>query len=135
MQMFKFRPLTFGYSFILATTVFNLFTYDQAMYWQTIAGGLVCGLPVITAFMLSRKMALLLWVAALAIFAFILSGYIDNFHVNRLFFIAMTGGVLLGFIPAYKFNKPASYLFVASCLKMDGFDEKAEQYMARYRGE
>ncbi|HBC3404727.1 TPA: hypothetical protein KDY05_002000 [Vibrio parahaemolyticus] len=135
MQILKFRPLTFGYSFILATTIFNFITYDMAMHWQTIAGGIVCGLPIVTAFIHSRKMALVLWVTSLAIFAFILSGYIDNFQVNRLFFIAMTAGVLLGFIPAYKFNKPKSYLFFASCLKMDGFDEKAEQLMARYRGE
>nr|CQB46687.1 hypothetical protein [Vibrio cholerae] len=45
----------------------------------------------------------------------------------------MTAGILIGFIPAYKINKPKSYLFVASCLKMDGYDEKAEEFMARYR--
>ncbi len=132
-QIFKFRPLTFGYSFILATTIFNFVTYDKALHWQTIAGGVVCGLPIFTAFMRSRKMALVLWLTSIAIFGFILTGYIDNFQVNRLFFISMTAGILIGFIPAYKINKPKSYLFVASCLKMDGYDEKAEEFMARYR--
>lgn len=78
-------------------------------------------------------MALVLWLTSIAIFGFILTGYIDNFQVNRLFFISMTAGILIGFIPAYKINKPKSYLFVASCLKMDGYDEKAEEFMARYR--
>lgn len=125
------RPATIMILFILSSSLYNVVTTEE-WRWSSFLIGLLCGLPIVYAWWQNRTIGKLLTFVGIILFGMALTGYADHASVDRIFFTGMSIGTLLGFYPGYIFNKPRSYLLIASLLLFDGYTDASKKFQKKY---
>jgi hypothetical protein len=133
---FKFITL-----FILLTLSLGLYgIYEFRNDWSNFSffTGLLCGLPLVTCYLGNRYIGLLLFLLGLTTLILTSFGILNDIPRDRLFFIGLSLGSLIGWFPAYLILKRKTSALLARCCKQEGyeklssyFDSRAKKYANR----
>lgn len=82
---------------------------------------MACGLPILTCYLMSNKVGLLLCVIGAAGLSMIAFGGIRELVVNHQFFSGMSIGVILGLFQALLIVRREALLFLIRTANLDGY--------------
>ena len=116
---------TFSLIFVVFAAIFNFFNQFEHWDWGSFLLGIACGLPILTCYLMSNKVGLLLFLIGAAGLSMIAFGGIRELVVNHQFFSGMSIGVMFGLFPSLLLVRREALLFLVRTANLDGYHSLA----------
>lgn len=131
--MINFRPVTTMVLFIIGSALYSIYEFRDNWSSYSFFIGFSCGVPIVTCVLSNRHIRMLIIATGLLLFAIMWTGYVHEFERDRLFFSAMSLGVILGWVPALLFVREKAVDFLHRCAKLDGYLKMADFIESKQR--
>jgi len=126
------KPITTSIIFMLSASFFNIYEMQGEWNWASFLWGVICGIPLITIHWKNKQIAWVLTFTGLALLFLSGIGAFEGVEHDRLFFVGITLGAILGVIPGVYFNRPKSFVILAICCRIDKNHTLADMFLKKH---